>query len=85
MPVSPLEPIIDTSAYLPRYSVPQMMHYLKTYGSDKVLFGTKFPQLSWAKAVGQVDALGLPADARAKFLFANAQRVFQLEPWKGGS
>ena len=34
------------------------MHYLKTYGSDKVLFGTNFPQLSLAKAVEQVEGLG---------------------------
>jgi len=27
------------SAYLPRYYPPQLLHYLKTYGQDKVLFG----------------------------------------------
>ncbi len=75
---------IDTSAYLPRYYPPQLIHYLKTYGSDKVLFGTNFPQLSLAKAVEQVDGLGLPPDVRAKFLYRNAQRVFQLAASKGG-
>jgi uncharacterized protein len=71
---------IDTSAYLPRYYPPQLLHYLKTYGSDKVLFGTNFPQLSFAKCVEQVFDLELPALVRAKFLHANAKRVFQLEP-----
>jgi predicted TIM-barrel fold metal-dependent hydrolase len=74
---------IDTSAYLPRYYPPQLVHYLKTYGSNKVLFGTNFPQLSLAKAVEQVEGLELPPEIRAKFLYRNAERVFQLEPWKG--
>ncbi|MEX2111612.1 MAG: amidohydrolase family protein [Pirellulales bacterium] len=76
---------IDTSAYLPRYYPPQLIHYMKTYGSDKVLFGTNFPQLSLAKAVEQVEGLGLPPEVRAKFLYGNAQRVFQLAAWKGGA
>jgi predicted TIM-barrel fold metal-dependent hydrolase len=70
---------IDTSAYLPRYYPPQLVHYLKTYGSDKVLFGTNFPQLPFAKCVQQVFDLELPALVRAKFLHGNARRVFQLE------
>jgi predicted TIM-barrel fold metal-dependent hydrolase len=69
---------IDTSAYLPRYYPPQLLHYLKTYGQDKVLFGTNFPQLSLEKCVGQVNELGLPEEMKAKFLFQNAQRVFNL-------
>ncbi len=76
---------IDTSAYLPRYYPPPLVHYLKTYGSDKVLFGTNFPQLSLAKAVEQVERLELPPEIRAKFLYRNAERVFQLEPWKGNT
>jgi predicted TIM-barrel fold metal-dependent hydrolase len=69
---------IDTSAYLPRYYPPQLLHYLKTYGQEKVLFGTNFPQLSWAKCVAQVHALDLPAPVQAKFLWENARRVFHL-------
>jgi predicted TIM-barrel fold metal-dependent hydrolase len=69
---------IDTSAYLPRYYPPQLLHYLKTYGQDKVMFGTNFPMLSLEKCVQQVDELGLADDVKAKFLFQNAQRVFKL-------
>src|SRR5215210_1075259 len=69
---------IDTSAYLPRYYPPQLLHYLKTYGQDKVLFGTNFPQLSLEKCVGQVNELGLSDEVKAKFLFQNARRVFKL-------
>ncbi len=70
---------IDTSAYLPRYYPPQLLHYMKTYGQDKVMFGSNFPQLSLEKCVQQVDELGLADDVKAKFLFQNAQRVFKLE------
>jgi hypothetical protein len=69
---------IDTSAYLPRYYPPQLLHYLKTYGQDKVLFGTNFPQLALDKCVRQVDELQLPEAIKAKFLFENARRVFKL-------
>jgi hypothetical protein len=69
---------IDTSAYLPRYYPPQLLHYVKTYGQDKVLFGTNFPQLSLEKCVQQVYELGLPEAVQAKFLGANTQRVFKL-------
>ena len=74
---------IDTSAYLPRYYPPQLLHYLKTYGSDKVLFGTNFPQLSFARATAQIDALQLPPEPLTKFLHANAERVFKLAPLAG--
>lgn len=69
---------IDTSAYLPRYYPPQLFHYIKTYGQDKVLFGTNFPQLSFEKCVQQVYELGLPEAVQAKFFGTNAERVFKL-------
>jgi uncharacterized protein len=70
---------IDTSAYAPRYYPAQLVHYLITYGQDKVLFGTNFPQLSWEKCVQQVQAMNLPLEIQAKFLGGNARRVFRLE------
>lgn len=69
---------IDTSAYLPRYYPQQLIHYIKTIGQDKVLFGTNFPQLSLEKAVKQVKELNLPIEIEAKFLGKNAQQVFKL-------
>jgi uncharacterized protein len=69
---------IDTSAYLPRYYPPQLLHYLKTYGKNKVLFGSNFPQLSLEKCMQQVEELALPEDVKTKFLSENSRRVFQL-------
>ena len=70
---------IDTSAYLPRHYPPQLVHYLKTYGQDKVLFGTNFPQLSFAKCVQQVHAMNLPDEIQMKFLSESAHRAFRLD------
>ncbi len=70
---------IDTSAHAPRYYPAQLLHYLTTYGQDKVLFGTNFPQLSWEQCVQQVQAMNLPEEIQTKFLGGNARRVFQLD------
>ncbi len=70
---------IDTSAYLPRYYPPQLLHFMNTYGQDKVLFGTNFPMLPLAKCAEQARALELKPEVRAKFLSGNARRVFGLK------
>ncbi|UMZ10960.1 amidohydrolase [Pseudomonas sp. MPFS] len=69
---------IDTSAYLPAYYPPQLLHFIRTYGQDKVLFGSNFPQLSLKKCLEQVQALELPPPIADKFLQGNARRVFRL-------
>ena len=69
---------IDTSAYLPRYYPAQLLQFLQSYGQDKVLFGSNFPQLSLSRCMSQVRELGLAAEIEAKFLQQNARRVFTL-------
>ncbi len=69
---------IDTSAYLPRYYPMQLIHFMQTYGKEKVLFGTNFPQLSFEKCVEHARKLGLPEEIEAKFFHENARRVFKL-------
>ncbi|QIH10612.1 MULTISPECIES: amidohydrolase family protein [unclassified Pseudomonas] len=69
---------IDTSAYLPAYYPPQLLQFIRTYGQDKVLFGSNFPQLSLKKCLEQVQALELPPSIADKFLQGNARRVFRL-------
>jgi predicted TIM-barrel fold metal-dependent hydrolase len=70
---------IDTSAYLPRYYPPQLLHFMNTYGQDKVLFGTNYPMLSLDDCVQQALALELKPAAKEKFLAGNARRVFRLD------
>lgn len=70
---------IDTSAYLPRYYPPQLVQFMRTYGRNKVLFGTNFPMLAFDKCAEQARALELPPEAQAAFLRDNARRVFKLD------
>jgi uncharacterized protein len=67
---------IDTSAYLPRYYPPQLVHYMNSYGRGKVMFGTNWPQLPHDRALAQVAELKLSDEARADFLGETARRVF---------
>lgn len=69
---------IDTSAYLPRYYPAELIQFLRSYGQDKVMFATNFPQLPFDRAVAQARELNLPDDIAAKFFHANARRVFGL-------
>jgi uncharacterized protein len=69
---------IDTSAYLPKYYPPQLIHFMNTYGADKVLFGTNFPMLSLEKCAAQARELPLKPETMAKFLRDNALRVYKL-------
>jgi predicted TIM-barrel fold metal-dependent hydrolase len=70
---------IDTSAHLPRYYPPQLVHFMNTYGQDKVMFATNFPMLQLDKCAQQALALDLKPEAKAKFLAGNAKRVFKLD------
>ena len=69
---------IATSAYLPRYYPAPLLQFMQSYGQDKVLFGSNFPQLSLGRCISQVKELGLSAAVQAKFLQDNARRVFKL-------
>ena len=70
---------IDTSAYLPRYYPPQLVTFMRSYGQDKVLFGTNFPMLAFDDCVSQTSLLNLPKEVEEKFLAGNARRVFGIE------
>jgi hypothetical protein len=69
---------IDTSAYLPRYYPAPLLQFMQSYGQDKVLFGSNFPQLSLERCMAQVKELGLKPEVEARFLQKNALRVFKL-------
>jgi predicted TIM-barrel fold metal-dependent hydrolase len=69
---------IDTSAYTTRRYPAALVDYLRGRGRRKVLFGSNYPMIAPARALEDLDALGLGEEATALFLAGNARRVFGL-------
>ncbi|MBT5194308.1 MAG: amidohydrolase [Rhodospirillaceae bacterium] len=69
---------IGVDAYAPKHWPPQIVHYLNSYGQDKVLFGTDWPVIDPERAMAEVNALDLREGAKAKLLRGNALKMFRL-------
>lgn len=69
---------LDTSAHAPRYYPDALVRFAATYGSEKVLFGTNYPQLPLERCAAEVRELDLPDKAMRSFLRTNALHVFGL-------
>ncbi len=69
---------IDTSAYTVKRYPPELVAFLRGRGKRKVMFGTNYPMMTAATALGGLDELALSDEGREWFLAGNAQRVFAL-------
>jgi predicted TIM-barrel fold metal-dependent hydrolase len=65
-----------TSAYLPRYFPPELIHFMNTRGKDKVIFASDHPAIQMERCLKEALALDLREGVLEKFLYENAQRVF---------
>lgn len=70
---------IGGDAYAPKYWPPEIVHYAKTYGQDKFMFGTDWPVVDPVRAVREVGELGFGEQAFRKIMRENALRVFNLK------
>lgn len=70
---------IGSDAHAPRYWPQSFIHYINTYGQDKVLFGTDFPVLDFGETMRQIDELNLRPGPKQKFLRDNAVRIYGLD------
>ncbi len=70
---------IGSDAHAPKYWPQSFVHYIDTYGQDKVIFGTDFPVLDFERTVAEIDALGLRETPRRKLMRDNVLRVYGLE------
>jgi predicted TIM-barrel fold metal-dependent hydrolase len=70
---------IDTSAHLPKHYPESFVHFLRTFGQDKCLWGSDWPILDFERTISQVAGLDLPDTIRAKFLHDNAVAAFALD------
>jgi uncharacterized protein len=69
---------IDASAHLPHRYPSAFVDFIRGWGMDKAIFGTDYPMLRLERTVRGVFDLGLSDEARDKFLFGNARRVYSL-------
>ena len=67
---------IGIDAYAPRHLPANLVRYMDSYGSRKVLLGTDWPVISPGRGVSEVKALGLRAESEARVLRENALAVF---------
>jgi predicted TIM-barrel fold metal-dependent hydrolase len=67
---------IGIDAYAPKYLPPSLLHYMNSYGADKVLFGTDWPVIHPGRAMRELDEHTLKPAAMAKILRENAIRIF---------
>ena len=68
--------VIGTATHPPGRWPPELLDFLGGAGRSKVLFGTGYPLTGHGHALGQLDALDLPADVRHDLVDGNARRVF---------
>lgn len=69
---------IGSDAYAPRHWPESFVHFINTWGKDKVLFGTDWPVIDPERAVKEIDALELRPESKQKFLRDTALRLFRL-------
>jgi predicted TIM-barrel fold metal-dependent hydrolase len=70
---------LGSDAHSPRYWKPEFVHYLKTRGKEKVIFGTDWPILEFKRTREEIGALGLSDEVQRKFLRENVIRVYKLK------
>ena len=65
-----------TSAYLPKYFPPELLHYMNTRGQDKILYASDHPVLTMERCIDEAQKLDLREGVLDKFLYQNADNIF---------
>jgi len=65
-----------TSAWSPKRLPESLLHYMRTRGARKVIFGSDWPVLPMRRVVPEVLALDLPDDVLDRYLAGNAEEFF---------
>jgi predicted TIM-barrel fold metal-dependent hydrolase len=70
---------IGCDAHSPKYWPESFVHYINSFGKEKVLFGTDYPVLDFVRTREEIEALGLRDEAKRKLLRDNALRIYKLK------
>src|SRR5262245_22551166 len=68
-----------TSAYAPKYLPPELIHFMNTRGSHKILFASDHPVLSFERCLTEAAALPLREGVLEKYLRENALNLFRWD------
>ena len=63
----------------PKYWPESFVHYINTYGQDKVIFRTDFPVLDFERTVNEINELGIRPDCLKKLMRENVLKIYGLE------
>ncbi len=69
---------IGCDAHSPKYWPQSFVHYINSYGQDKVIFGTDYPVLDFERTRKEIEALGLKPEALVKLLRDTARTLYKL-------
>lgn len=73
---------ISTCAHAPDHWPEAIVHFMKTRGRRKVIFGTNWPYIDYVRYFEKYDALGLDEKTEHAFLRGNMLRVLGMEDEK---
>lgn len=69
---------IGCDAHSPKYWPQSFVHFINSWGQDKVLFGTDYPVLDFERTLNEIDALGIRPQSLEKLLRENARKLYKL-------
>jgi predicted TIM-barrel fold metal-dependent hydrolase len=69
-----------TSAWSPKRLPESLLHFMRTRGSDRVIFASDSPVLSITRTVTEAAALDLPPEVLDNYLYGNAESFFFSRP-----
>jgi predicted TIM-barrel fold metal-dependent hydrolase len=69
---------IGSDAYSPRYWKAEFVHFINSWGTKKVLFGTDFPIVDFERATREIGELDIKPEARENLLWRNTKSLYRL-------
>lgn len=68
---------IGIDAYAPKYLNAEMVHFMNTWGKEKVLFGTDFPVIDLERSMNEINDIDLREESKQKVLRGNALKIYK--------
>jgi predicted TIM-barrel fold metal-dependent hydrolase len=65
-----------TSAWSPKRLPESLLHFMRTRGQSKIIFGSDWPVLAMRRVVPEASALDLPHNVLENYVYNNAQAFF---------